>query len=213
MTKSGVQVFTVEIAKTEQERATGLMYRKELPEGDDPSGTIYGQVYEAGVTPNIAAAIYMELGLGAYQTDPSSDPSWTWSGVLPGDIPTVNAESNNEYNGTLTTPATPGTYSYTTRASLDGVNAPICSHLDRIEVVDLPETIAGCEECLKIGGRWLHLRMCETCGHIACCDSSPNKHASKHAAEVGHPIVRSAEPGEDWSWCYVDELMFRLVDE
>jgi Zn-finger in ubiquitin-hydrolases and other protein len=88
-----------------------------------------------------------------------------------------------------------------------------CTHLDMVEVTELPASIPGCEDCLKIGGRWLHLRMCETCGHIACCDSSPNKHASKHAAEVDHPIARSAEPGEDWSWCYVDELMFRLVDE
>jgi hypothetical protein len=93
-------------------------------------------------------------------------------------------------------------------ASLDAVNAPLCSHLDSIEVVDLPETIAGCEECLKIGGRWLHLRMCETCGKIGCCDSSPNRHASKHAREDDHPIMRSAEPGEDWSWCVVDEVAF-----
>jgi uncharacterized UBP type Zn finger protein len=88
-----------------------------------------------------------------------------------------------------------------------------CSHLGQVEVTDLPATIAGCEDCLKIGARWVHLRMCETCGHIACCDSSPNKHASKHAETTTHPIVRSAEPGEDWSWCYVDELMFRLVSD
>jgi hypothetical protein len=86
-----------------------------------------------------------------------------------------------------------------------------CTHLDQVKITELPESIPGCEDCLKIGGRWMHLRMCETCGHIACCDSSPNQHASKHAAATTHPIVRSAEPGEDWSWCYVDELMFRLV--
>jgi len=85
-----------------------------------------------------------------------------------------------------------------------------CTHTDQIEVVDLPATIAGCEECLAIGAGGVHLRMCMTCGKIACCDSSPNTHATKHAHASGHPIVRSAEPGEDWSWCYVDEVMFRV---
>jgi uncharacterized UBP type Zn finger protein len=85
---------------------------------------------------------------------------------------------------------------------------PICSHLDQIEITELPEQIEGCEECLKIGSRWVHLRMCETCGKIGCCDSSPNRHASRHAAEESHPIARSAEPGEDWSWCFVDEVAF-----
>ena len=84
----------------------------------------------------------------------------------------------------------------------------VCSHLDSIKITELPETIAGCEECLKIGGTWVHLRMCMTCGTIRCCDDSPNRHASKHAAESGHPIVLSAEPGEDWSWCYIDEVAF-----
>ena len=88
-----------------------------------------------------------------------------------------------------------------------------CSHLDQIRVVEPPGTIAGCEECLRIGSGWVHLRMCQTCGTIRCCDSSPNKHASRHAAEEGHPIVRSVEPGEDWSWCYVDQLMFQLAAE
>ena len=84
----------------------------------------------------------------------------------------------------------------------------ICSHLDQIEVTALPETIDGCEECLKIGSSWVHLRMCMTCGKIGCCDSSPNRHATAHAHESGHPIIRSAEPGEDWSWCYLDEVAF-----
>jgi uncharacterized UBP type Zn finger protein len=85
-----------------------------------------------------------------------------------------------------------------------------CSHLDQIEHADLPAEVAGCEECLAIGARWVHLRMCMSCGHIGCCDSSPNKHATAHFRGTGHPIVRSAEPGEDWSWCYADEVMFRL---
>ena len=90
-----------------------------------------------------------------------------------------------------------------------GVSA-VCTHTDQIEIVDLPEHIAGCEECLAIGDRWVHLRMCMTCGKIGCCDSSPNKHASKHALADNHPILRSAEPGEDWAWCVVDEVFLRL---
>jgi uncharacterized UBP type Zn finger protein len=86
-----------------------------------------------------------------------------------------------------------------------------CSHLDQIRVTELPTTIAGCEECLKIGGRWLHLRMCMTCGKIGCCDSSPNRHASGHAREEQHPIARSAEPDEDWSWCFVDQVAFVIA--
>ena len=88
-----------------------------------------------------------------------------------------------------------------------------CTHLDQIELTELPDPIHGCEECLKIGGRWVHLRMCLTCGTIRCCDSSPNRHASRHAAEAGHPIARSAQPGEDWSWCYVDEVAFVVAPD
>jgi hypothetical protein len=85
-----------------------------------------------------------------------------------------------------------------------------CTHLDEIRVTELPDPIAGCEDCLKIGGTWVHLRMCEICGHIGCCDSSPNRHATAHFHATSHPIVRSAEPGEEWSWCYVDEIGFVL---
>jgi hypothetical protein len=81
-----------------------------------------------------------------------------------------------------------------------------CSHLGGILFTELPETIAGCEECLASGGRWVHLRMCQTCRHIGCCDGSPNRHASAHARIAGHPIIRSAEPGEDWSYCYIDDI-------
>ena len=80
-----------------------------------------------------------------------------------------------------------------------------------VDEKNLPAQIAGCEECLKVGDRWLHLRMCMTCGKIGCCDSSPNKHASKHARAEGHPIIRSAEPGEDWSYCFIDEVGFVLT--
>jgi hypothetical protein len=90
--------------------------------------------------------------------------------------------------------------------------AEACSHLDQIRVTRLPEPLAGCEDCLRTGGRWVHLRMCETCGHVGCCDDSPNRHATAHHHETRHPIIRSAEPGEDWSWCYVDQVAFVLDD-
>ena len=87
--------------------------------------------------------------------------------------------------------------------------APICAHLDQIEVTELPEPVAGCEECLKIGSGWVHLRMCMTCGKIGCCDSSPEQaRDGAQSSETGHPIIRSAERGEDWSWCYVEEVAF-----
>jgi hypothetical protein len=84
----------------------------------------------------------------------------------------------------------------------------VCSHTDSIELTELPDEITGCEGGLAIGGTWVHLRMCQSCGRIGCCDSSPNRHASAHARTIGHPVARSAEPGEDWSWCYVDEVAF-----
>ncbi len=84
-----------------------------------------------------------------------------------------------------------------------------CTHLDQI-LVEVPDSVPGCEDCLAIGGRWVHLRLCMTCGHVGCCDSSPNRHASKHAAADQHPIVRSVEPGERWYWCYVDEIAFEM---
>jgi hypothetical protein len=87
--------------------------------------------------------------------------------------------------------------------------SPVCSHLDQITVAP-PASVDGCEECMKIGARWVHLRVCLSCGKVGCCDSSPNKHASKHAAAESHPIVRSAEPGETWCWCYVDDVAFEV---
>ena len=85
-----------------------------------------------------------------------------------------------------------------------------CTHLDQVELLTLPEHIAGCEECLATGMQWVHLRMCQTCGHIGCCDNSPGRHATAHHGSTGHPIIRSAEPNEDWSFCYEDDLMFIL---
>jgi uncharacterized UBP type Zn finger protein len=88
--------------------------------------------------------------------------------------------------------------------------ATTCTHLETIEA-HLPDTIAGCEECLKTGSSWLHLRMCRECGKVGCCDDSPNRHASAHFRETQHPIIRSAEPGESWSFCFVDQVGF-VVD-
>ncbi len=81
-----------------------------------------------------------------------------------------------------------------------------CTHLDQIRDVT-PNTPDGCEECLALGDTWVHLRLCMTCGHVGCCDSSNNKHASKHAHATGHPIMKSLERGENWMWCFVDEVV------
>jgi len=81
----------------------------------------------------------------------------------------------------------------------------LCEHLKTSD--DAPARGKGCEECLKMGDRWVHLRRCLHCGHIGCCDSSKNKHATKHFHSTTHPVVQSFEPGEEWKWCYVDELM------
>ena len=81
-----------------------------------------------------------------------------------------------------------------------------CAHLDTVTVTELPAAVDGCDDCLASGGEWLHLRICLQCGHVGCCDSSPNRHASEHARSSGHPIIRSLEPGEEWSWCFVDEV-------
>jgi hypothetical protein len=83
-----------------------------------------------------------------------------------------------------------------------------CEHVKVLPDSDpSPGTPEGCEECLAEGGRWVHLRLCLSCGHVGCCDSSPMRHATAHSHDSGHPIVRSFEPGEDWRWCFVDELI------
>ena len=81
-----------------------------------------------------------------------------------------------------------------------------CTHLDHVLLTALPDTVDGCAECLEGGTPWCHLRICLECGHVGCCDSSPRQHASAHARETGHPIIRSVQPGEDWSWCYPDQI-------
>lgn len=86
-----------------------------------------------------------------------------------------------------------------------------CTHLGAIE--DVPPGLDVCEECVAIGGEWVHLRQCMTCGRTACCDDSPNRHASHHAAATEHPIIRSVTPkGEDWMWCFPDQLPFGWED-
>ena len=87
--------------------------------------------------------------------------------------------------------------------------ANACTHLDEARVFDTDKDY--CEECIRSGSRWVHLRMCLICGHVGCCDSSPNRHATAHAqAHPDHPLVRSFDPGEDWWWCYVDEVAFQV---
>jgi uncharacterized UBP type Zn finger protein len=82
-----------------------------------------------------------------------------------------------------------------------------CTHLDTIKY-DVPAKVEGCEECLLSGDSWVQLRLCTACGHIGCCDSSKNRHATKHFRRTQHPVVRSAEPDEGWRWCYVDNVIF-----
>jgi uncharacterized UBP type Zn finger protein len=81
-----------------------------------------------------------------------------------------------------------------------------CVHVDRVQ--DVTPSGDGCVECLQSGSRWVHLRLCLTCGHVGCCDSSPNKHATRHHAATTHPIVRSFQPGESWGYCYEDDIWF-----
>jgi hypothetical protein len=83
-----------------------------------------------------------------------------------------------------------------------------CTHLDQIQ--DVTPGTAGCEECLQTGDRWLHLRLCRTCGHVGCCDQSKNRHATKHFKATAHPIIEGYDPPEGWGWCYVDEEFFEF---
>ena len=83
-----------------------------------------------------------------------------------------------------------------------------CTHLNEIQVTETETRV--CEECIKMGDDWVHLRMCLACGNVGCCDSSKNKHATKHFRATRHPLMRSIEPGEDWAWCYVDKMDLAL---
>jgi uncharacterized UBP type Zn finger protein len=81
-----------------------------------------------------------------------------------------------------------------------------CEHLEELPVEEVkPNSTEGCSDCLENGQtQWTHLRMCLSCGHVACCDSTPNQHATGHFMNTSHPVMRSFEPGEEWRWCYVD---------
>lgn len=87
-----------------------------------------------------------------------------------------------------------------------------CTHLEQVRDV-APGTPNGCEECLKMGSDWVHLRMCLECGHVGCCDQSGNKHATKHFHHTDHAVMKSFQPDEDWGWCYVDELFIEPAPE
>jgi uncharacterized UBP type Zn finger protein len=86
-----------------------------------------------------------------------------------------------------------------------------CEHLSQIR--DVTPNTNGCEECLKMGDSWVHLRLCMTCGHVGCCDNSKNKHATRHYHDTRHPIIKSLEPEEEWGWCYVDRIAFEQLPE
>jgi uncharacterized UBP type Zn finger protein len=81
-----------------------------------------------------------------------------------------------------------------------------CEHIEQVH--DVQPGTQGCEDCLKTGDSWVHLRLCMTCGYVGCCDNSKNKHATRHFHNTGHPVIRSFQPGEDWMWCYVDKLVY-----
>jgi hypothetical protein len=83
-----------------------------------------------------------------------------------------------------------------------------CTHLKDIR--DVIPSALGCEECLKSNDVWVHLRLCRTCGHVGCCDDSPNRHATKHFHATGHPLIEGYDPPEGWGWCYVDQVTFDL---
>lgn len=87
-----------------------------------------------------------------------------------------------------------------------------CTHLEQVRVTELPAEVEGCEECLAAGTGWVHLRICLECGHVGCCDSSPGRHATAHFRSSSHPLIRSLEPGEEWSWCFVDEVPLVLPE-
>jgi CPA1 family monovalent cation:H+ antiporter len=80
-----------------------------------------------------------------------------------------------------------------------------CSHLTRPG--DATSSAQGCEDCLREGSTWVHLRLCLDCGHVGCCDSSPRRHATQHFQQTQHPVIRSYEPGENWRWCFVDRVV------
>lgn len=91
----------------------------------------------------------------------------------------------------------------------------MCRHLTDVAAGRLrpvtPSSL-GCKECLESGGRWVQLRLCMACGHVGCCDSSPNRHATRHFRETEHPVIKAFEPGENWAWCYVDEEPVGAID-
>jgi CPA1 family monovalent cation:H+ antiporter len=90
---------------------------------------------------------------------------------------------------------------------------PTCQHLDRLSGAYARSPSRECAECVAMGSTWVHLRQCQTCGNVACCDMSPNKHATKHFHDTHHPVMRSQEGREDWAWCYVDKVEYDPVED
>jgi uncharacterized UBP type Zn finger protein len=84
-----------------------------------------------------------------------------------------------------------------------------CVHLKQIH--EVKPSAKGCEDCLRIGDQWVHLRLCMMCGHVGCCDSSKNKHATRHFHESSHPVIKSFEPGEEWGYCYADDAFYESL--
>ena len=91
-------------------------------------------------------------------------------------------------------------------SGLFGQKPATCAHLEQVQ--EVTPSAEGCEDCLKIGDKWVHLRICKICGHVGCCDNSKNRHATQHFHDTGHPVIQSFEQGESWKYCYVDKMMF-----
>jgi uncharacterized UBP type Zn finger protein len=97
---------------------------------------------------------------------------------------------------------------YSSITSMKKIGNPSCTHLKMVNQKIHAKT-QGCEECLKMDSSWVHLRLCLTCGHVGCCDDSINKHGTRHFHATNHPIIRSFESGEDWEWCFVDNMLLQ----
>lgn len=125
------------------------------------------------------------------------------AGASPAPMPTGPASLTSLLQELSTSPQQSG---FTVQLSQSQLASPNCTHQEWANAVQ-PSNPQACEDCQKLGDTWVHLRVCLTCGYVGCCDDSTNKHASRHFAATGHPLIKSLEPGEDWAWCYVDQKL------
>jgi hypothetical protein len=108
-------------------------------------------------------------------------------------------------------PDAPGGRDFKSHTDSGGTNEMADTYQHLAQIREVTPSAEGCEDCLRTGDTWVHLRLCETCGHVGCCDSSRNRHATRHYRATGHPVIKSFEPGEEWGWCFVDGLFFESL--